>query len=156
MLTLSGAEVRAVLLGGFSAGTADIGAACLIYFTAPMVIMKAIAGGLIGPASFQGGAATAALGLALQWLMSCLIAAIYVVATLKWPMLRRRWIASGLAFGAVVFGVMNYGVAPLSAIGKFPAFTVALFIANLVAMLMFGLIITFFARHTTRTRPPGA
>jgi len=156
MFTLSGAEVRAVLLGGFSAGTADLGAACLIYFTGPVVIMRAIASGLIGPASFPGGAATALLGLALQWLMSCLIAAIYVVATLKWPTLRRRWIASGLAFGAVVFGVMNYMVVPLSAIGKFPAFTVTLFIANLVAMLMFGLIIAFFARRSALTHPPGA
>ncbi len=61
-------------------------------------------------------------------------------------MLRRRWIASGLAFGAVVFGVMNYVVVPLSTISKFPAFPVTLLIANLVAMLMFGVIITFFAR----------
>lgn len=144
MLTLSRAEVRAILIGGFAAGTVDIGAACLIYFVGPVVILKAIASGLIGPASFQGGAATALLGLALQWLMSCLIAGIYVLATSKMARVRRRWVLSGLVCGAVVFGVMNYIVVPLSAIGEFPAFTPGKFIANLAAMFMFGLIISFF------------
>jgi hypothetical protein len=115
-----------------------------------VVILKAIAGGLLGHASFQGGAATAALGLALQWLMSCLIAAIYGVATLNMVAVRSRWILSGLAYGAVVFGVMNYVVVPLSAIGEFPTFTVAKFIANLLAMFLFGLIIAFFASRATR------
>jgi hypothetical protein len=150
MLRRSRAEVRAILVGGFIAGSVDIGAACLIYFTGPVVILKAIAGGLLGHASFQGGAATAALGLALQWLMSCLIAAIYGVATLNMVAVRSRWILSGLAYGAVVFGVMNYVVVPLSAIGEFPTFTVAKFIANLLAMFLFGLIIAFFASRATR------
>jgi hypothetical protein len=150
MLTLSRAEFRAILIGGFTAGTIDIGAACLIYGIGPVVILKAIASGLLGQSSFQGGLAAAALGLALQWLMSCLIAAVYVVASLKMTTLRRRWILAGLAYGAVVFGVMNYVVVPLSAIGEFPTFTLPKFIANLVAMFLFGLIVTFFASRAPR------
>ncbi len=150
MLRLSRAAVRAILVGGLIAGTVDIGAACLIYSNGPVVILKAIASGLLGPASFQGGPGTVALGLALQWLMSCLIAAIYGVATLKMATARSRWILSGLAYGAVVFGVMNYVVVPLSAIGEFPTFTVAKFIANLVAMFLFGLIVAFFANRAAR------
>ena len=48
MLMLSRAEVRAILIGGLTAGTVDIGAACLIYFIRAVVILKALANGLLG------------------------------------------------------------------------------------------------------------
>ena len=150
MLLHSRAAVRAILIGGLTAGTVDIGAARLIYFVSPVVILKAVARGLVGRASFRGGLAAAALGLALQWLMSCLIAAIYGVATLQMATVRSRWIVSGLAYGAVIFGVMTYVVVALSAIGEIPTFTAAKFIANLVAMFLFGLIVSFFASRATR------
>jgi hypothetical protein len=60
--------------------------------------------------------------------------------------LKRQWLAAGLAYGVVVFFVMNYVVVPLSAIGRVPHFTAARFIENLLAMLLFGVIIAFFAR----------
>lgn len=139
-----------ILLGGFIAGTIDIGAACLINAASIPVILKAIASGVLGKASFQQGAGAAALGLALQWGMSILIAAIFVVAGGKLPALRRRWVAAGLAYGVAIFIVMNYVVMPLSAVGHIPHFTPAHFVENLLAMLLFGSIVAFFARDTIR------
>jgi hypothetical protein len=149
--TLSRAELRLILITGIIAGTIDIGAACVINAVGPVLILKAIASGILGRASFRGGASVAALGLALQWLMASLIAAIYFVAARNVAVLRRNWIVSGFAYGVVVFLVMNYVVLPLSAVGHSPAFTLNRFVGNLLAMFLFGLIVAFAARRSPRS-----
>jgi uncharacterized membrane protein YagU involved in acid resistance len=115
---------------------------------APILILHFIAGGLLGKKALAGGASVALLGLALQWAMSLIIAAVYVVSSRWLPMLRRRWIVSGLAYGVVIFFVMNYAVVPLSAWARWPHLTAAQFAENMVAMLLFGLIIAVFARYS--------
>ena len=136
----------AILLGGMIAGTVDVGAAVLMSGKDAVFILQFIASGLIGKASFQGGTGTAVLGLVLQWAMSLIIAAIYVLASLRLGWLRRAWIAAGLAYGVGVFAVMNYVVRPLSAIGGIPHFKALSFAENMAAMLLFGVIVAFFAR----------
>jgi len=151
-----GAAVRvlgAVILGGLIAGTIDIGAAALINRTNPFVIQQFIAGGLLGPAALQGGAHTMWLGLFLPWGMSILISAIFVLASLRARWLRAHWVVGGLAYGVIVFVVMNYAVVPLSAWHRFNHFTPASFIGNLVAMLVFGLIISICARRLLGAMP---
>jgi uncharacterized membrane protein YagU involved in acid resistance len=138
--------VSRALIAGIVAGTVDIGAACLINGAPPFVILHVIASGLIGKSAFDGGLTTVVLGLLLQWAMSMIIAAIFIVAMRRWPALGRRWIASGLAYGAPVYFVMNYVVLPLSAIGHAPRFRLAHFAEDMAAMLLFGLIVAFFAR----------
>jgi hypothetical protein len=135
-----------ILLAGFIAGTIDIGAAALINAVSVRVILKAIAGGVLGKASFERGIQAEILGLFLQWGMSILIAAIYIIAARRFGLLQRQWVAAGLSYGIAVFFVMNYVVVPLSAIGRVPHFTAPRFIENLLAMLLFGLIVAFFAR----------
>ena len=88
---------------------------------------------------------TAALGVALQWAMSILIAAIYVFASTKIEMLRNRWLISGIAYGIPVYFVMEYVVVPLSAWHRAPRFSPVPFAENMLAMMVFGLIIAFFA-----------
>ena len=82
--------------------------------------------------------------------MSLIIATVYVVASHWLLILTRRWIAGGLAYGVVVFFVMNYVVVPLSAWTTWPHFTAMKFVANLLAMLLFGLITAFFAQRLSR------
>jgi uncharacterized membrane protein YagU involved in acid resistance len=146
----------AILIGGFVAGTIDIGSACLINGASPPVILRAIAGGLLGKSSIGGAISTAGLGLVLQWAMSILIAAIFVVASLRMPLLRRRWMEAGLAYGVVVFFVMNYVVLPLSAIGHAPRFRLVHFSEDMLAMLLFGLIVARFARLANQGAPTRA
>jgi uncharacterized membrane protein YagU involved in acid resistance len=144
--------VTQILLGGIIAGTIDIGSACLINGANPSVILHAIASGLLGKSAFAGGTATVALGLVLQWAMSIIIATIFVVASLWIPILRRRWIEAGLVYGVVVFFVMNYVVLPISAIGHAPRFRIVHFSEDMLAMLLFGLIVSFYARQPSRLR----
>jgi len=139
-------RLSAILLGGLIAGTIDIGAAALINFAIPLLILHFIAGGLLGKAALAGGAAVELLGLALQWAMSLMIAAVYVVACGWLPILRRHWIGGGLAYGVGIFFVMNYVVVPLSAWARWPHFTAARLSENMLAMLLFGLMVAFFAQ----------
>jgi len=69
------------------------------------------------------GAATALLGLLLQETMGIIIAAIYVLAGRRWVALLRNWVPWGVIYGAVIF------------------------------VVMFGLIVAFFARHTGQRAP---
>jgi len=140
---------RAILLGGLIAGTIDIGAASLIVGRDPIFILHVIAGGLLGKtAAFAGGTVTAVVGLVLQWAMAILIAAIFVFGKRLVPMARGNWIASGVAYGIIIFFVMNYVVVPLSAYHRMPHFTALSFGENLAAMLLFGLIVSYCARTT--------
>lgn len=141
-------------MAGFIAGTIDIGAAALINAVGIPVILRSIASGVLGKASFEQGVGAALLGLVLQWGMSILIAAIFVMAGNRVQLLRRRWAGAGLVYGVVIFFVMNYVVVPLSAVHRVPRFTAAHFVENLVAMLLFGLIVSFFARDTIHTLEP--
>jgi uncharacterized membrane protein YagU involved in acid resistance len=147
-----GRLVTAILLGGLVAGTVDIGAASLIFHASPTQVLPAIASGLVGKAAAQGGNEILALGLILQWAMSIVIAAIYDLAALRLPTLARRWPPWGLAYGVGVYIVMTYVVVPLSRAPKHPhspalsPHALLLMGENLAAMLLFGLIIAFFAR----------
>jgi hypothetical protein len=139
-----------ILLGGIVAASVDIAAACLITGRSVTFILHTIAGGLLGKAAYSGGMRTALLGLALQELMGVIIAAIYALGARMMPVLGRRWIAGGLGYGVVIFFVMNYVVVPLSAWKHVAHFTLPKFLANLAAMLLFGLIVAYFGRRSSR------
>ncbi len=146
------AKLRGVLAGGLAAATIDVGAACVISGHPAEFILQTVAGGLLGKASFAGGVQTTLLGLILQELMGILIATVYALAASVAPTLARRWILGGLTYGVVIFAVMNYVVVPVSAWHVVPHFTPLSFVENTLAMLLFGLIVAFFARGTTRLR----
>jgi hypothetical protein len=144
----------AVLLGGMIAATLDLGAASLISGRSPVAIARVIAGGLLGREAFSGGIGTAILGVALQEFMGVLIATIYVVLLKAVPGLLRRWIPGGLVYGVIIFFVMNWVVLPLSALkASAPHFTAVKFAATLAPMLIFGLIVAFFARRLASAPP---
>lgn len=137
-------------MAGLIAGTIDIGAAAAINGVDPLIILCFVASGALGPTALHGGTPSALLGLLLQWGMSILIAAVYVLAQRRVAALRLHWISAGVACGVVVFLAMNYVVMPLSMVfpdHHVPHFSVAKFVANLIAMIVFGLIIAFISRH---------
>ena len=139
--------LAAIVLGGLVAGTVDIGAAMLISGKSMAFILQFIASGAVGKGAFDGGTGTVVLGALLQWAMSLIIAAIFVLASLRLPWMRRRWVAAGLAFGVATYFVMTYVVVPLSAVGGGWRFAPLPFIKNLAAMLVFGLIIAAVTRR---------
>lgn len=136
------AALRGALIGGTVAGVLDIFVAAVINGLGVGVILHAIASGLLGRASFAGGAATIVVGFVLQVAMSLIIAAIYGGAAMRLPVLVRRPASMGALFGVGVFIVMNFVVVPLSAAvhPKHPP-SLAVVGLNLLAMILFGLIV---------------
>jgi hypothetical protein len=146
----------AVLLGGLVAGTVDIGAASLIFRASPAPVLRAIASGLLGPEAKTGGNEVLLIGLLLQWAMSMLIAAIYGLAALAMPILARRWLTFGLAYGVGVYFVMTYVVVPLSRASHKHSTDPMIIGENLAAMLLFGVIVAYFARKLAAPRAAAA
>jgi hypothetical protein len=148
----------ALILGGAIAGLVDIVMAAAIYGAPLDAIARSIARGLIGASARQGGVPATLLGVVLQAAMGSLIALIYGVASLKLPILTRRWATFGVLYGFVVFFVMNWVVVPLSAVHAQPKFASALIVAeNILAMIAFSLIITWFAhRGASAAKAPAA
>lgn len=109
---------RAILWAGLIAGVLDITAAFIQWAlrgVSPIRILQAIASGLLGPGSFEGGAATAALGLLLHFVIAFGAAAVYFAASRKIDFLvRQPWIAGPL-YGIAVHCFMQFVVLPLSA-----------------------------------------
>jgi hypothetical protein len=110
-----------VLAGGLIAGTLDIVYACTFWALKADIparrIFQSVAAGLLGKASFEGGAATAALGLALHFFIATTMSVVYYVVARRWPLLWQRPVLVGAGYGLILYGVMNYIVVPLSAAG---------------------------------------
>jgi hypothetical protein len=108
----------AIVVGGFVAGAIDIIYA--LTFTslrgvAPTRLLQSVASGLLGSAAYQGGKATAILGLVLHFVLMMIIAAIFYFAAARLRFLVARPIFWGGLYGFAVFWVMNLVVLPLSA-----------------------------------------
>ena len=142
------ATLKTSIYAGVVAGTIDIGAACTINQVGPVPILRFIASGLLGtPLPHEPW--VYCLGMVLQWLMSIIIAAIFVSAAAKIPALLRRWVAAGIAYGVVVYFVMTFVVVPLSR-AKSGHVTWTSFAENWLAMIVFGLIVAYIAQRMQR------
>jgi hypothetical protein len=109
---------RAIVWAGLLAGTLDITVALVesaLEGKGPVHLFQAIAGGLLGISSFQGGLATAVLGAFFHFLIATTAAAVFYLASRKLKFMVHYAIPSGLLYGVAVYIVMNYIVLPLSA-----------------------------------------
>ena len=104
----------AVLLGGLAAGVGDSVLALVLYPVSLLRIYQSVAAGLLGRDAYQGGLATAALGMFLHFFIATTAAFVYVAASSRLELLRRQPVPCGLVFGAAVYFFMNFVVVPLS------------------------------------------
>lgn len=144
-----------VLAGGIVAGGLDIVYAIVFWAVKRGVpaqrILQSVAAGLLGPASFQGGTPSAALGLALQFFIAITMAVTYYLVARRWPLLVQRPVWCGLGYGLMLYGVMNYVVVPLSAAGSGSRDPVWVILSILVHMALIGLPIALFTRRALAT-----
>lgn len=142
---------RAILMAGLIAGVLDITAACTLAGVragvSPVRVFQSVAGGLLGPATFKGGAPTAVLGLALHFFIATGAAAVYYAASRKMASLVERPVLSGLLYGIAVWVFMNFVVLPLSAVTKRPFDPSAAAIMIVIHMLFVGLPIALAVRR---------
>jgi hypothetical protein len=106
-----------ILFGGLTVGLLDTCDAVLFFGSrgaSPERIARHVASGLLGPSSFDGGAAPIVLGILLHFTVALSIAATFYLCSLAIPALVRRPVIGGLGFGVVAYFVMSYVVVPLS------------------------------------------
>lgn len=135
----------AIVVGGGIAGTVDLLQACILF---GWDIPLAIAGGLLGPGAFNGGARTYILGVALHFFIACSAAAVYYGASLKLGFLKEYPLVCGLFFGAAVEDFMRFVVLPLSALhARGPYKLHDLVLGLVVHMVVVGLPISYSVRR---------
>ena len=109
---------RTIAITGLIVGAMDITSAIIITISRGSTVTRLfqfIASGLLGPKAFQGGTATAALGLGLHFVIAFALVAVFYAASRQIAFLGRQAVISGLVYGLIVFGVMNLIVLPVSA-----------------------------------------
>ena len=112
---------KAIFWGSLIAGALDITGACVASWlrasVPPVRVFQSVASGLLGPAAYTGNNKTAALGLALHFLIATVWTIVFYVASRKLRFLVQRPIVWGLVYGVVVYAFMNFVVLPMS---RFP------------------------------------
>lgn len=152
-----GSALRAIVLGGALAGTLDLLFASVVYGYArggtEEDVLHSIASGWLGRRAFDGGGPTAVLGFFTQYLIAVGAAAVFYAASRWFPVLCRRPVPAGLAFGAGLYAFMYRVVMPLSAIPFKPSFAAPALLPALAAhMILIGLPIALCASRLGRSR----
>ena len=146
-----------VLIGGFAAGTLDITYACAFWALKAGVsaqrIFQSVAAGLLGRAAIEGGAPTAALGLALHYLIATTMSLAYYLAARRWIALRERPLICGAGYGLFLYGLMNFVVVPLSAAGPGSMDPLWISLTIAVHMVLIGVPIALATRRAQGARP---
>jgi hypothetical protein len=117
LTTMPASSPKAILWAGLIAGSMDITAAFIVYgfFGAtPLRILQGIASGLLGPRAYEGGIATAALGLLCHFTIAFGAATVFFLLSRKLSFLTRQFIAAGVLYGIAVYFFMGRVVIPLS------------------------------------------
>ena len=145
------AQLRALLIGGAIAGALDILFAigfAMSRGSTPERLLQVVASGAFGKPAFDGGAAMAAMGLLLHFVLSFIWTALFFFAARAKPAVLRRPYLTAIAFGILVFFVMRLVVLPLSAF-PFPVkFQLVGWGADLLShMFLFGIPIVLATRR---------
>jgi len=113
-----------------------------------IVVLQYIASGVLGNAAFEGGIATALLGVLIHFIISVVIAGVFILSAGRIPLLRRYAIAGALLYGFGAFIVMNLIVVPLSAAPPVPAPTMPWLIEDIIEhILVIGLPLGILVRR---------
>jgi len=146
-----GKLLRAIIVGGFIVGVLDLSYAIIVYTPHhPILIPQFIASGILGDQSFDGGYETAALGVALHFLIAFTAATVYSLASRKLPLLIEHAVICGMVYGALVYAFMHTIVVPLSRVQQHPkpfAYTAAEFVWHWIGV---GLPISLSCRYYSR------
>jgi hypothetical protein len=114
--------------------------------------LQYISSGILGNSAFEGGIATALLGVLIHLVVSFAIAGVFVLSADRIPLLRRYALPGALLYGFGAFIVMNLIVVPLSAAPPLPAPTLPQLIEMVIEhILVIGLPLGLLVRRNANT-----
>ena len=113
-------------------------------------ILQAIAAGVYGKASFDGGARTAWVGASLHCFIAIVMVLVYGLVARRWtPLIDQPWFF-GLLYGGALYVAMNFVVVPLSRTNALQ-FNPLWIGASIGAHLLIGLLCAGFARKAVHS-----
>jgi hypothetical protein len=139
----------AIVTAGLVVGVLDISSAFVIWWQRGVGLqrgLQGIAAGLLGGKSFEGGVATAALGLALHFFVAFVVVTVFYLASRNVRFLTKQPFVSGVLYGIGVYIVMYWFVLPTA----FPTFRHRLWnelLAIAIHICLIGLPCTFIVRR---------
>jgi len=149
--------LRQIVLGGLMIGTADV----IIYhwFVSSVLggypltsVYQYMASGALGESAFAGGIATALLGVLFHFMVSFVVAGVFILSANRISVLRRYPFVGSLLYGFGVFIVMNMIVIPLSAAPPLPAPTTPQLVMNILDhILVVGLPLGIIVQRNANT-----
>jgi len=141
----------AILVGGIAAGALDILSAFATYVPHGATvggILRFVASGLLGSAALKGHALEAAAGLAVHFSLTTAMAAVYVGAATRLPVLLQRPWLFGVVYGVLAYLAMTYVIVPHSAVASWKPATGWAIVGGLLAHCMYvGVPIAHAARR---------
>jgi hypothetical protein len=109
---------RAIFWGWMGCGVLDITSAIIISIASgstPIRMLQGIAGAVLGPKTFERGFATAAMGLAMHFLVALTATLVFYALSRRIPAMVDHAVIAGILFGVFWLFVMYRGVIPLLA-----------------------------------------
>jgi len=150
----------AILLTGILAGLLDAAGAVVVYMIrggrTPARIFNFIASGVFGPAAMTGGTPMALAGFGFHMTIAMGWTVLFFLAARRFEALRRHAIAAAVAYGVLVWILMNKVVLPLSRVQMAATTTWnSIIVGALVLVVCIGLPISlgarrYFSRHGAR------
>src|SRR5262249_8207214 len=140
---------RVILSAGLLCGVLDLTAAFVnsgLRGASPMRVLQFIASGWLGPASSNGGLASAGPGLLSHFLVAGSASAVFFAASPKLNFLVEHAVISGILYGIAVYWFMNRIVVPLSAAPKLKFSVVSMVTGLAIHMICVGLPISLTIR----------
>ena len=143
-----------VLTGGFALATLDLlfafGFWGLLRGVGPVRILQSIAAGVQGRAAFEGGGASAALGLLCHYFIATVMVLVYTLASSRLRILVTQPVRHGLAYGLLLYAAMTWVVVPLSNAPQPTKAYLPWVAASIIMHAVFGVICAWSARAAHR------
>jgi hypothetical protein len=147
--------LAAILWGGAIAGAFDLTYATVFYGlrgVKPIRVSQSIASGLLGPKAYEGGFATAILGVVLHFVIAIGAATVFYLLSRKLAFLTQKPILGGPLYGAAIYFFMHFVVLPLAANPRFRTTTLSIptVCDFAIHMILIGPAIALAARRFSR------
>jgi len=146
--------IAAIATASLIAGALDISATGTLLRLQGMPfekLLQRIAGGIMGPASFNGGKPAAAVGLFFHFFIATAATSIYYVLSRFFSVLLTNPLLYGALYGVVVHLVMTFVVIPLSRVPPRPFSSKAFITQFVIHIFLVGLPIALTLSHFLRT-----
>jgi hypothetical protein len=105
----------------------------------PARVLQSVAGGLLGRSAYEGGFATAALGLTFHLVIALSWAALFFFAYPFFSFLAKSRVFNGVAYGLLIWLTMNLLVVPMSRIPARPFVLQNVVTGMLILIVMVGM-----------------